>query len=74
MSEQIRKISEKTLVPISLVITLFGFVVWLTNLYAENKSHGAEIKDIKTMQVHYDEKIDRVMEKLNRIEGFLRRK
>lgn len=74
MGEQIKKISEKTLVPISMVITLFGGVAWLTNLYAENKSHGSEIREIKQMQTRYDEKLDRVIEKLNRIEGYLRRK
>lgn len=69
--EKIIKISEHTLIPISMVIVLFGFVSWLTALHAETKSHGTDITEIKEYQKVYNEKLDRILEQLGNIQGQL---
>lgn len=70
--EQMKKISEQTLVPVSMVLILFGFISWLTTLYNETKANGSEISEIKSEQRIYNQKLDRIMEKLNVMEGVMR--
>lgn len=43
-------LNEKTLVPISLVITIIGGVVWLTTLWFRTEAFASEISDIKSEQ------------------------
>ena len=71
--DKFKEISESTLLPISFVIILFGFVAWLTNLHANTTANGGDITEIKQSQIIYNDKLDQVLEKLNRIEGFLKR-
>ncbi len=40
-------INEKTLIPLSLVITLIGGVAWLTNLAGIEKANANEIQSLK---------------------------
>lgn len=67
--EQIRKISENTLIPLSLVLLALSAVA---NFYSESKLHGAAITEIKENQHDYSLKLDNIIAKLNRIEGFLK--
>lgn len=71
MSEKLKAITDKTLIPISMVLTIIGGVAWLTTLYNETKAHGTQINDLWKEQEQVSQKIDRVLEKLNRIEGKL---
>ena len=43
-------ITEKTLVPISLVITIIGGVVWLTTLWARTEAQAQALIEVKTEQ------------------------
>jgi hypothetical protein len=70
--EQIKKISETTLIPLSFVLVLFGFISWLTNLHGETMSNHNDVIEIKDTQKVYNQKLDRIMEKLNTMEGVLR--
>lgn len=78
MEKQQDTISEKTLIPLSLVITIVGLVVggiyWLTDIYAiasetrvKVKTNSMAIAEIKGKF----EKLDEVSERLSRIEGKL---
>ncbi len=64
MKEVLAKLTEKTLVPVSLVIVLLGGMAWLTNVYSV-ASEAAKNADaaLKAAQ-----SIDR---RLSRIEGKL---
>lgn len=72
MSE-IKKITEQTLVPISLIIILFGGVFWITNIWSsveslkkdftEQRAHNAqETRDV-------NEKFDKIMNELYYLKG-----
>lgn len=71
MTQKLQALTQDTLIPISLVITLIGGVSWLTTLYNETKANAAAISDIYQEQKLYQDKIDRVLVKLSRIEGKL---
>lgn len=43
-------ISENTLIPISLVITILGGVVWLTTLWFRSEAHAEMIAEIRAEQ------------------------
>lgn len=47
MPPHVRSITERTVVPISLVVTFIGGVIWLSTLYAETKQNTAEVTEIK---------------------------
>jgi hypothetical protein len=64
-----KKITEDTLLPLSIVALLFGFVSWLTTLYNETREHTSQIVEIKIDQRLVSEKLDRILEKIGRIEG-----
>ena len=60
VKSMVAKITENTLIPISLVITLVGFVFWLTNIYAQTASNSETIKKIETKQDKYIEDISQI--------------
>ena len=64
MGQQLKSITESTLVPISLVLCLLTGTAWLTSLYNETKAHAAAIETQAG-------KIDQILEVLNRIQGKL---
>ena len=43
-------LSEKTLIPISLVITIIGGVVWLTTLWFRTEAQAQNIAEVKAEQ------------------------
>jgi hypothetical protein len=71
MEARLKRITEDTLLPLSVVALLFGFVSWLTTLYNETRDHTDQIIEIKADQRLYGQKIDRILEKLGHIEGQL---
>lgn len=44
------KITEKTLVPLSLVIALIGGTTWLTQLHFQQQANAATLVELKTEQ------------------------
>lgn len=62
------KITEKTLVPIGLVIILFGGVAWLTTLYVKAENTAEAVEKIQIKQDGYEKNISGVKESLARIE------
>lgn len=68
-----KAITEKTLIPLSLVMTLIGGVFWLTSIYFEAKAANSSITEIKQKQDSYTETLNSIDKRLSRIEGFLSR-
>lgn len=66
-----KEINQNTLIPIGLVISLFGFVSWITTLHNNTKANSETILEIKSKQRDYEQKLDTIIEKLGRIEGKL---
>lgn len=80
MIARLKAITEKTYIPISLVIVFMGGVVWLTNLHAnvgELKSHQgdykAELREIKSDIKSMSKNIQEINTRTSRIEGKLDR-
>lgn len=71
VNTSLKKITEDTLLPLGVVLILFGFVSWLTTLFNETRQHTDQIVEIKTELRVQNDKLDRVLEKLARIEGAL---
>lgn len=53
-----KSISESTMLPISLIITILGGVFWITSMYAETKYNTASIVKMET-KLEYLQSIDR---------------
>ena len=66
------KITEGTLLPISLVIVIIGGVSWLTTIHAGERNNAAAIEEIKThakeFSANVGDKIDILLERTARIE------
>ena len=76
------KITSKTLIPISFVITIVGGAVWLTTIFANVRANAKVIEDIKVKQEKVEKKINeerralqenltKMQTKLGNIEGQL---
>jgi len=76
--ESVVKLTEKTLVPISLIIVLLGAMLWLSEIYAMAKHSSEEIKAIKQEKRQdldaINNKFDRILSDLNYIKGRVERK
>ena len=59
------KVSENTLIPISLVLTIIGGVFWLTSMYSKVEAHEATLLHIHDAQQKFQEE---VIDRLARIE------
>ena len=69
--EKPTKLSEGTLIPISLLITLLLFSAWLTTVYAQGVSNSNAIGELK-VQRHEDvdyfrDQVEKINAKLDRI-------
>lgn len=80
MIARLKAITEKTYIPISLVLAIIGGVVWLTTLHAnvdELKSHQsdykAELHEIKSDLKAMSKNIQEINTRTSRIEGKLDR-
>lgn len=66
-------LSENTLVPlgaaIALIAVVVGGVVWLTSLSNEVQAQTERLKEIRQDQSNYMEVIQRIDQRLSRIEG-----
>lgn len=66
-----RILDEKTLIPLGVVVVLFGGVAWLTALHAQASENTKKLDHIQ--QVIYTELKD-MNQRLSQIEGSLKRK
>ena len=65
------KITENTLIPVSLVILLLGGIVWLTSIYAQASQAAEAVKALTFKQEDYNRLIENIDRRLSRIEGKL---
>ena len=59
------RITEATLVPLSLVVALFGGSFWLSTMYAKVEAHESSLKIVEHKQDKFQEE---VIDRLARIE------
>lgn len=48
-----QKITENTLVPISILGVIVGGIFWLSNMYFQTKASADDIVEIKAFQLQY---------------------
>lgn len=74
----IKTISEKTLLPISLVITLSGGVFWLTSMYSKQEALAKDFEVTKDVTVKRNDKIENILsdiqQRVARIEEAVKRR
>lgn len=68
------KITEGTLVPISLVIVLVGGIFWLTQLYFTTQSNASTIEKMQIQSEKIDQSLSEILERLARIEERIKRR
>lgn len=66
-------ISEKTLIPLSLVLILSGGIFWLSSMDARTSSNAAAIERAEKKEDSLSDKMQEVSNRLSRIEGKLDR-
>jgi len=65
------KITEKTLIPVSIVAVLIAGVFWLGALMAEVKSNSKALEENKLIKLRIFQKLNDISQRLSRIEGML---
>ncbi len=68
MPQRLKELGADTLVPLGFVLVLYGVVVAFTNLQNESRANSNDIKDIRIEQKERMVKLDRIIQKLGRIE------
>ena len=71
MAEKMKSITESTLLPISMVITLSGGIAWLTTIYNITVTNEKAIERVESKQDRYNENLAIILNKLANIEGRL---
>jgi hypothetical protein len=66
-----KTITEKTFIPISLLIVIIGVVVWITTVSGKTDANTKDISDIKIGQQEYNKDLHEINTRLSRIEGKL---
>jgi len=73
MSTDIKSITEKTLIPISLLTIIIGAAMWLTSLWELSKTSAKDIEEIKIEQKEsgreVDQKFDKILNELSYLKG-----
>lgn len=67
-------LTEKTLIPISLVIIILGGVVWLTSLYSLAESNLRDVRILQAKQDTYFEQMSKIREDIAKIKALLEKK
>ena len=65
------KITENTLIPVSLIVILLGGVVWLTIMYAQGNANAKAIEQLSQRQDEYTKTVLTIDTRLSHIEGAL---
>lgn len=85
---EIKSITEKTLIPIGLVITLAGFIFWISSIFIdgrytkekvnsiESRMERIEVKQqaIDTTQARFSEKLDNITKSLDELKQLIQGK
>lgn len=66
---ELKKITESTTIPISLVITLLGLAAWVATLKSELTQAANNIDRVEKMQTEFNRTMSSIDERLSRIEG-----
>lgn len=74
----IKSVTEKTLIPLSLVITISGGVFWLTNIYSKQEANAQELIQLKnkfeSKQERIDDLLSDILQRVTRIEEAVKRR
>ena len=68
--EKVKSITEGTLVPISLLVTLLFFSAWLTTVYAQGLQNADSIIEVK---VQRKEDMDYIRQELRDIKDLIKK-
>jgi hypothetical protein len=60
MVDKVKRITEDTLIPISLVIMLVGGVFWLTSMYNATAANSKDIAELKVKQEQYNQTVQAI--------------
>lgn len=71
MIQAMRSITERTMLPLSLIISLGGGIAWFTSLYSLSESNSERIAELTKKQEYYLQFIQTIDRRLSRIEGKL---
>lgn len=67
------RITEDTLIPVSLVITIVGGVFWLSALWHKADANAEAIQEIKAERKEFIELVTNVDKRLSFMEGYVKR-
>ena len=67
----VREISEKTLIPVSLVVSLLGATAWLTAIHIETRAQAEQLVTLQRTVDDYSKVMGSIDTRLARIEGRL---
>lgn len=71
---RLSKLSEATVIPISLVIVLIGATVYVTSIFGQTSAQRERLDKIEKNQEDYNKSVQVIAERLATIEGLLRGK
>jgi len=71
VKEKIKEITDKTMIPLSLVSVFIGGVVWLTTLNDKTEANTRMLTDVKDKHEKYERKLDKIIQDLGYIKGKL---
>ena len=69
--EKVDAITEKTLVPLSLVVILVGGILWLARIESLATANAAAVRQLSKDQQEYNRTVIEINTRLSRIEGKL---
>jgi hypothetical protein len=65
----VSKITESTLIPLSLVVTFLGGIAWLTVLYSKVEASEIKLGRLDVFERQVIERLARIEEKLDTVRG-----
>lgn len=72
---EIKRITENTLIPISIVVSLLGLSSWITVVWSQGVTNADDIhvmnEDRKILARRQNDKLDDILQRLSHIEGML---
>jgi lipase chaperone LimK len=71
MTEKATKITEATLVPLSLLIVAAAGLLWLANIQAVGAENSRELAQLRSEKAAYTKTVEDINQRLSRIEGKL---